>query len=293
MITDICQRFTFGRESRRAAGEQIKTSDFEVHPIGAKVAKAFVREHHYATTCSSTAHCFGLFMHGELVGVACFGPAASMNAHRAVFPTISIKQGISLGRLVLVDEVPGNGESWFVARCMELLASPKLYKPTLRDGSLRLPIIGVESCADPQPRSTSRGLVFRGHLGIVYQSTNGHYVGKTNPSTLRLFPDGAVFSNRASGKVVQGDQGTVYAEAQLVSWGAVPLASGEDAKRWIKLWRDRLTQKMRHYGNHRYIWSLDKRRSQEILRAPALPYPKTPEWLAARAEWLARQEIIS
>jgi hypothetical protein len=261
MITDNCQRWELGRESRRPAGELIKTSAFDVEPIAkAATARDFVKRHHYASSCSSTAHRFGLYQRGELVGVACFGPPPSMNAHRAVFPTLSIKEAVTLGRLVLLDQVPGNGESWFIARCFELL----------RDRG----IVAIESCADPQPRTTDRGeLLFRGHLGIVYQATNGRYIGKTDVNTLRLFPDGTVFSKRASIKLLRGERGAQGAVDQLVRWGAAPLQAGEDVASWLELWRGKLTRTMRHQGNHRYLWCLDKRR-RDVLRAAQLPYPK-------------------
>jgi hypothetical protein len=264
MIVDDCQRFTLGRESRRPAGELIRPAEYEVFPIASAAdARAFVVAHHYAGDCSSTAHRFGLGHRGAMVGVACFGPPASMNAHRRVWPTLSIKEAVSLGRLVLLDEVPGNGESWFIARCFELLA--------------RRGIVGVESCADPQPRSSPSGeIVFRGHLGTVYCATNGRFIGRTNDSTLRLFPDGTCLSNRSLGKPIRGERGAERAIAQLVRWGATAPRLGEDLAGWIATWRGRLTRSMRHRGCYRYIWALDKRRRREILTAPALPYPKNP-----------------
>lgn len=261
MIVDDCQRWTERRASRRPAGEVIQTSAYDVTPIAGALARSFVMQHHYAATCSAPAHPFGLFHRGELAGVACFGPPPSMNAHRKVFPTLSIAQAVTLGRLVLLDEVPGNGESWFVARCFELLAARG--------------IVAVESCADPQARTTDTGAtVFRGHLGIVYQATNGRYIGRTNASTLRLFPDGTVFSNRASGKVVRGERSDDVAEAQLVRWGAERRQSDEDPLAWVQRWRSELTRPMRHRGNHRYLWCLDKRKRRAVLSAPALAYPK-------------------
>jgi len=59
-----------------------------------------------------------------------------------------------------------------------------------------------------------------------------------------------------------------------VSWGAIPLAPGEDPLAWVQLWRAKLTRPMRHRGNHRFLWCLDKRRRREVLRFPTLPYPK-------------------
>jgi hypothetical protein len=71
------------------------------------VARAFVTRHHYAASSSSTAHRYGLYCRGDLVGVALFGPPASMAAHRAVFPTLTIREAVTFGRLVLLDAVPG------------------------------------------------------------------------------------------------------------------------------------------------------------------------------------------
>lgn len=278
-MTD-CQRFTEGRESRRPGGELIRIADFEVSPIAdAAAATGFVKLHHYAGHASPTPHRFGLYRHGELAGVALFGPPASMNAHRAIWPTLTTKEAVTLGRLVLLDEVPGNGESWFITRCLELLGSPKLYRPLDKCGHPRAPIVGVESCSDPWPRVNRAGeVMFRGHLGIVYQATNGRYVGRTNRNTIRLFPDGTVLSNRSAGKLARGERGDGHPVAQLEAWGATPLQLGEDALAWLRRWRTALTRPMRHGGNHRYLWCLDRRRRREVLTAKPLPYPKNEGW---------------
>lgn len=262
MIAAECQRWVEGVETRRPAGELIRTSEYEVAPIAlAGEARVFVETHHYAKRCSSLAHRLGLYRRGILVGVAAFGPPASVNAHHAVFPTLGYDEGVTLGRFVLLDEVPGNGESWFLARCFELLRTAG--------------VVAVESCADPEPRRALDGTIrHRGHVGTIYQSTNGRYVGRTNRASLRLLPDGTCLSNRTQGKLVRGERGDDGAEVQLVAWGAAPRAAGEDATTWLRFWRGQLTRKFRHPGNHRYIWSLDKRRRREILTAASLPYPK-------------------
>ncbi len=262
MITEACQRWMLGREYRRPAGETIRAAEYDVSAIGPETAKTFVERHHYSRSCSPTAHAFGLHRNGELCGVALFGPLPSMNAHRAVFPTLSTSEGVTLGRLVLLENVPGNGETFFVARCFKALCSGG--------------VVAVESCSDPEPRTTLEGLrVHRGHVGTIYQGLNGRYVGKTNPSSLWLLPDGTVFSNRASGKLIRGERGRVYAAAALVRWGAAPLNANEDPAAWLRRWRPILTRTMRHHGNHRYMWSLSKPRRVEVLaRFASLAYPK-------------------
>jgi hypothetical protein len=272
MIVSHVQRWTERRASRRPAGELIRSSEYDVGAIAsATVARAFVVRHHYAASASSTAHRFGLYHRGDLVGVALFGPPPSMAAHRAVFPTLSIREAVTLGRIVLVDAVPGNGESFFIARCFAALRTRG--------------VVAVESCADPEPRTTALGeVVHRGHVGTIYGATNGHYVGRTNPCTLRVLPNGTCYSNRSAGKLAQGDVGRRYAAAQLERWGAEPLRDDEDALAWLRRWRGRLTRPLRHRGNHRYLWCLDRRRRREVLAAPALPYPKLDFGAAAHLE---------
>lgn len=263
MIVDQVQRWELGREYRRPAGEVIRTSEYEVAEIAEeRVARAFVETHHYSRTCSPPAHRHGLYRRSELVGVACFGPPPSTNAHHAVWPLLAMSEAVTLGRFVLLDGVPGNGESWFLSRSFDLLR--------------KRGVVGVESCSDPYPRRTTDGTVrHRGHVGTIYQATNGRYVGRTNPASLVLLPDGTVYNNRAQGKLVRGERGGQRAHATLVRWGADPLAPGEDARMWLKRWRKQICRPLRHPGNHRYLWVLEARRERELLSyGPALPYPK-------------------
>lgn len=269
MITDQTQRWELGREYRRPAGELITKSAFDIAPIEEdSVARAFVATHHYAKHASPSAHRFGLYRRGELEGVALFGPPPSENAHAKVFPTLAEDAAVTLGRFVLLQSVPGNAESYFVARCFELLRAAG--------------VVAIESCADPQPRIREDGSkVHRGHLGIIYQATNGRYVGKTDPNTMHLLPDGTCFSKRAMSKIRAKERGWERQVEMLVRFGAEPLDPNADrAERiaYVARWRAALCRKVRHYGNHRYLWCLDRRRRKEILTAPALPYPKDPGW---------------
>jgi hypothetical protein len=250
VITETVQRWTERRESRRPAREVVSTRHLEAVVGEPDRVRAFVAQHHYAETCSSTAHPLELYDRGTLVGVAACGPSASMNVHRKVFPTLGTKEGVTLGRFVLLDQVAANAESWFIARSFELL----------RDRG----VVAVESCADP----------LRGHVGTIYQATNGHYIGKTNPSTIRVFDDGIEFSNRASGKVRLGEVGRAYAIGQLVRRGAPRPYYDEDIREWLRYWSAELTRTARHRGKHRYLWCLDRRRRREVLRFPTFAYPK-------------------
>lgn len=225
------------------------------------LVRAFVEEHHYSGTYPAALRRFLLWDLGELVGTAVFSQPSRKAVVRKVWPTWSTAEVFELGRLVLRDRVPGNGESWFVARCFELL---------------RGDVAGVISFSDPVPRRASSGaVVFPGHIGQVYQATNGAYLGRSSPMTIRLFPDGTVLSNEACGKLRQGRTGWRYAAAQLERWGAAPMREGEDGRAYLHRWWH-LTTGMRHHGNHRYAWVIDPRSrvARRELSARAQAYPR-------------------
>jgi len=255
-VTD-CQRYTERRESRRPPGEPIDTRRYEVvESTDDKATRAFVETHHYSASYPAARFRFHLYELAELVGVAVFSHPANDAVITNVFPG-EATAGAELGRFVLQDRVPGNGETWFLGRCF---------------AKLRGRIRGVVSFSDPTPRTTVHGAtIFPGHLGIIYQAFNGRYLGRSKADTLRLLPDGSVFSNRAAGKIARGERGWRYAAALLERWGAAPLIDGDDALAWLRRWRPLLTRPLRHPGNHRYSWSLvDERPTYGPRRA----YPK-------------------
>src|SRR5262249_25959639 len=63
---------------------------------------------------------FGLFRRGVLQGVAVFSHPCNDRALTSVFPGRAT-DSVELGRFVLLDEVPGNGETWMLGRCFRLL----------------------------------------------------------------------------------------------------------------------------------------------------------------------------
>lgn len=152
MITDTVQRWTERRESRRPAGELIRPSAYDVvESADDTTPRAFVERHHYSGSWVAARFRFLLYQRGELAGVAVFSVPASGAAHRAVWPTLEPDEAVDLGRFVLEDSVPGNGESWFIARCFELLVGR---------------VVGIASCADPVARETIRQLD-AGRLAVV------------------------------------------------------------------------------------------------------------------------------
>lgn len=247
MIITACQRWRARRESYRPAREVFDVRAHEVSrmlPGGpAGDAKDFVERHHYSGTCSSTCRVFGLFEHAELVGVAVFGQPVT-GATLDILPCPR-EQALELGRLVLLDRVGANAESWFVARAFDLLGA---------DG-----YAGVVSFADPEPRTTLTGaVVFGGHAGTVYQALGAIYTGRGSADTQYLFPSGQAFTKRAAAKIRGRESGWRYAVAQLVEAGATPPGEGEDMRLWLERERGRTTRRRRHRGCFRYIWGLDR-----------------------------------
>jgi hypothetical protein len=105
--------------------------------------------------------------------------------------------------------------------------------------------------------------------GNFYQASNGVYLKRTTPRTLKLLPDGTVFSDRAASKIRGRERGWRYAANILVTHGATEPPADNPAA-WLRHWTSLLTRPLRHRGNHRYAWSL----SNSLRLPPSHHYPK-------------------
>ena len=253
------QRWRLGRDHYRPPREVINPRLYEVEEIpDDTTAKAFIVRHHYEHSFPAARFRFALHRKGTLAGVAVFSHPMNDRVLTSVFPG-DAKESVELGRFVLLDQVPGNGETWFLARAFRVLK--------------RKGIIGVLSHSDPLPRRSSKGHVVKpGHIGTIYQAKSGRFIGRASPRTEYLLPDGTVFSRRALQKIRNQEQGWRYASKILVRHGAEPLGAGEDPRTWLELWLPRLTRRRRHPGNFKYVWPLDRRIRRDLPKA--LPYPK-------------------
>jgi hypothetical protein len=153
------QRWKKGRASYRLPEEVIRTRDYEVATMATeREVRELIATHHYLRTLPPSRFRFGLYRHNALVGAAVFTYPVNDRTITNVFDCAAI-EGVELGRLVLLDDVPGNGESWFVAECLRRLR--------------RTGLAGVVSFSDPVPRSSAAGVtVTPGHIGTVYQALN-------------------------------------------------------------------------------------------------------------------------
>ena len=260
MTAAKCQRWRDGRASYRPAREVIDTRAMEVAPIASdKVARAFVERHHYSATYPAARRRFGLYLAADLVGVAVF----SVPVRREVLrPLPDPSAAADLGRFVLLDHVGANAETWFLARCSDLLR---------REGWC-----GFVSFSDPFARTARDGsTVFAGHVGTIYQASNAVFLGQSGPNTLRLLPDGRVFSRRAESKIRSRDVGWQYGVETLVRAGApAPPATDSSAAlaSWLREALPQVTRSARHPGCLKYVFGLDK--STRRALPPSMPYPK-------------------
>lgn len=258
MIVGSVQRWRSRQGSYRPLGEPINHRAYEVAPIvGDGDAKAFVVRHHYSGSYPAARVRIGLYRASELVGVAVFSvPANAL----ALDPAPGDRHSrAELGRFVLLDDVPSNGESWFLARCFEILR--------------RTGYTGIVSFSDPVARLSADGSqVFPGHIGTIYQATNAIYLGRSRPAKVLLLPDGSLIHPRALAKIRKRDQGWRYAAALLEAHGAAPLGEVADPCVWLDRWLPRLTRRMSHGGNCKYAWALHKRDRKHL--PPSKGYPK-------------------
>lgn len=259
MIVDSVQRWRERRGSYRPAGETIVVRDWEVSRIEKAPARAFVVAHHYSGSFPAARRCFGLFdKQGVLSVVAVFSEPAQARSLNVIPGDRETKA--ELGRLVLLDSVPANGESMFLAQCFRSLRRDEGWE-------------GCVSFSDPVPRTTADGrVVFRGHIGSIYQASNAIYVGRSAGRVARLLPDGTVLHPRAMAKIRARDQGWRYSAGMLERFGAEPLRDDEDASAWLSRWCARITRPLRHGGNLKYVIPFHHRLRRHLPKG--LPYPK-------------------
>lgn len=273
-----CRRWTQRRPSwRHTSDGGFDPLRYEVDALDEATAKRFVIEHHYSASYPSASRRLGLYsrLPGEsrqLCGVAVFGVPAGARVLTSTLPDLEPnREALVCSRFVLLDECPGNSESWFLARCFdELLAAG---------------VLGVLSFADPVPRRDASGkLTAVGHVGTIYKATNSVYTGRATARTIRLLPDGTVLHDRAAQKVRRQEQGHRYVEEKLISLGAPVPRAGCDPAVWLHEALDAVGARLqRHRGAHRYVFRLGRNRRErerirlgrpEVWPTPMIPDPE-------------------
>lgn len=265
MIATCDKRWLRRRECWVPPSEVFRSNGYAVDVIEEAAAKAFVCEHHYSGSYPAARLAVGLFGPGpSLVGAAVF----SVPMNQGVVPkyaALEPNDGAELGRFVCHPSVKHNGETWYLARAFDALRAEKGIR-------------AVVSYADPLERRTAAGEISkRQHWGTIYQASNALYVGRAEPRTLLLGPNGQVVSARALSKIRQQTKGHVYATRQLLALGAPLRRLGEDPADWVaRVKQSPGFHQVRHPGNLTYVFGLTAgmhRRLRKIHRG-GLPYPK-------------------
>lgn len=147
--------------------------------VGIKWVRPFIEEHHYSHSINGckVSHCFALYDGLDIKAAALFGPL-STTAWKKYGE--NEKDVIELRRLVCLDELPRNTESWLIAQCLKRLKGK--YKVCV-------------SYADPR----------HGHCGFIYQAANWNYEGQTAPDVLLQTPEGRLYHSRALRTKYNGD----------------------------------------------------------------------------------------
>lgn len=263
MLALECQRWRDRRGSYVRASTEIDPNVLDVDVIEERIARPFVEQHHYSGSYPAARLAVGLFRRRDLVGVAVF----SEGIQRAALPKwagVDPGAGCELGRLVLLDDVAANGESWFVARALRAL---RREKPGME---------AVLSYSDPMERRDAAGrLVKPGHVGTVYQALSACYRGRAKARTQYVTRQGVVVNERTLSKIALGERGVDYSGAQLLQLGAPARDPFEDGRTWLKrLQREGFLQTARHPGNHTYVFPLTGRVRRWTRQLEPLPYPK-------------------
>jgi len=263
--SDFCQRWTEREHSWRHVSEGgFNSRLFDVAPVDQGEAVAFTDRHHYAGKAGGMLASWGLFQAGALVGVATLTNGSFPNVLRNAFPKLeAYTQSAELGRFVLLDEVPANAETWFLAEAFRQAAARGWR--------------GIVSHSDPVARYDALGnLTMPGHIGTIYQASNATYTGRADGRTT-WWHGNVLFNEQSICKIRQQKQGHEYAERMLCSWGATPRRRRESGLAyWHRAKAEAGLTSSRHPGNHRYLFALGDRRQRRavVFAFGQLPYPK-------------------
>jgi len=268
------QRWRQHRDSYRPAGEPIDPRLYGVEPIDDDAtAKAFVVKHHYSARYPAARARVGLYRHRrhqptELVGVAVFGVQWGKVLRR----WCGEAEAVELARFVLLDDVPANGETWFLARAFALL--PSLLGDTR----------AVLAYSDPVPRRSQDGsVVMPGHYGTIYQAHNARYCGRSRAMPFHVAANGTEIHKRLLDKVRREEQGYDYAYQRLLDCGAPRRRRGEGGHEYVRRALEvGPFRACRHPGKHAYVWAVgdSRRATRRALPCAPLAYPKPPRQLA-------------
>lgn len=269
MIVSRSQRWRDRRDRYVPASSEIDPATLAVDVIDCMTtAKKFIERHHYTGTFPASRLSLGLFQNGgggrsRLVGACTFSQPVNNASVPLRTGLDGHRRAADLGRFVLLDEVAGNGETWFLSRALRAL---RREKPD---------VLSVISYADPLQRVTQDGVVIKpGHIGMIYAVMGASYRGRASARIDTICPDGQPFNDRKLSKIRSGEVGHAYSVDGLVSLGAPPPRDA-DLRDWLaSLYDSGFLTRRRHPGNHVYVFELTRAAKLAARGLPNLEYPK-------------------
>lgn len=254
MITSRSQRWR-ERRARWATDEAVIDPDgYSIDVLEPDRARRFIADHHYLPNYPAARLAVGLFGRGAILeGVAVFAVPATNAVVTRHTGFDDAGRGCVLARLILLDSVPQNGESFFVSRAFREL---RRERPRVE---------AVVSYSDPQA----------GHIGRVYAALSGAHRGTSPPRTVRTIGSTTI-AGRTLSKIRLGECGHEGAIDQLVKLGAPRPGIMESPTAWLwRLERERYLVKRRHPGLFTYGFELTREARRLGRSLPRLPYPKS------------------
>ena len=261
-----CQRSTERRRSWRHISEGgFDQRDYKVVRLSWTAARDFIVQHHYSGSYASQKLRYGLVRRTDdaLVGVATFGSPQREEVLTNPLPGLDYTTATEWNRLVLLDEVDGNAESFFGAQALA----------DAREEGVR----AVVTFADPVPRPD---VGMPGHAGIIYQALNADYCGRATAGDLLVLPSGAVLTRRSVQKVRAWEQGAGGVVRRFVDAGAPRPEPGECGKAYLSRAKAAVRPRIcEHPGNHRFVLRLGTGREKRRIPLGFEPrkYPKHPD----------------
>jgi hypothetical protein len=267
-----CQRWRTGQHSWRHTSEGgFDPTRYTVLACEqAAPVKAFIERHHYSHSFASAVRRYALIDRwpepdpdvqwlagGQLVGVMTLGSPMNKHVLTGPFPKLApYRQSLELNRLVLLDRVPANAESWFCARAFRLAA--------------RCGLRGLVAYSDPvgRHRITPAGIevLMPGHLGHVYAVLGAAQLKRGRARPLTLLPDATTLVERSACKITGGERGRGGVVARLVALGAPAPNPGQDPAAWLAHALKLVDAvEFDHPGNYKFAFRLGSRRQRRRL----------------------------
>lgn len=243
-------------------------------------AKEFVLKNHYSGSFPQWTCGAGLFHGTPLVGAATYGNGPPQAAGKpSLYAGLGHRDIAELKRFVLLPDVPGRAETWFLARANQIARDH--YER--RGDTLQL----LLSYSDPVPRLSATGkTTMPGHIGNIYQASNALYIRPAEAKNLYLTPQGYAPDPRMISKIESLDRanaqtGARGAQRRLIEEYAPGFEGrrrGESYKRWTeRVLRSQHFRTLRHPGNLVYAWAFGSKRERSRI-VEQLPYEHQLPW---------------